>query len=271
MKTGLPLEKPDGSTFETDVVVFEDEEGRFVAECVSLPGCISEGSTAEEALENLKDAARGYLTSLERHREPVPPSPPLLEPGCKEDVEEPTQSTCLDCGTELRPEDPVCPTCGSKNRLVTALEHVRMLEMTNLKQKQKGFKKFKVKQKLGERLAGESGHPANEFLVLDKAKNLKCHVVAEKGESCHWRLVHFEICPLDASDPITSMPIEGSLSFEVDVCTEKHVVLRGTQLPHPRLTVPRKVPSVGCARLLFAYASLPPWDFGRLLLSVQRT
>lgn len=270
MKTRLDLEKPDGSTLEADVVVFEDEGERFVAECVDLPGCISEGRTADEALENLKDAARGYLASLERHREPIPP-PSTPEPGCKDEVEESTQTTCLDCGTELRPEDPACPTCGSRNRLVTASEHVRMLEMTTLKQKASGFRDFKVKQKLREKLAGDSGRPAGEFLVLDKDKNLKCHVVAEKGESCRWRLVHLEICPLDPSDPITSVPAEGSLPFEVDVCTEKHVVLRGTQPPHPRLTVPREVPSVGCARLLFACASLPPWAFGRLLLSVQPT
>ncbi len=263
------IEKPSGGTFVADVVVFEDEQGGVVSDCLNLPGCVSQGGTADEALENAKDGAIGYLTSLEKHHEAIPTQP---APPCSDDEqEEPPQIRCLDCGRELRPEDPTCPTCGSRNRHVTAVEHVHMLEMTKTKQKTSAFRDFKVKQKLGEKLAGQSGRPAREFLILDKAKNLKCHVVAEKGESCRWRLVHFEICPLDPSDPITSVPAGGTLPFEIDACTEKHVVLRGTQPPHARLTVPRGVPSLGCARLLFAYAGLLPWDFGRLLLTVHST
>ncbi len=55
------------------VLVEQDEEGVFVAECPSLPGCISEGKTREEALVNIRDAIEGYLTSLEKHGDPVPP------------------------------------------------------------------------------------------------------------------------------------------------------------------------------------------------------
>lgn len=55
------------------VTIFEDEDGVFVAECVSLPGCISQGQTRDEALANIKDAIQGYLASLEKHGEPVPP------------------------------------------------------------------------------------------------------------------------------------------------------------------------------------------------------
>ena len=35
---------------------------------------ISQGKTREEALENIKDAIKGYLESLEKHKEPIPPS-----------------------------------------------------------------------------------------------------------------------------------------------------------------------------------------------------
>tara|TARA_Y100000310_G_C19993940_1_gene495374 strand:+ start:301 stop:513 length:213 start_codon:yes stop_codon:yes gene_type:complete len=52
----------------------QDEDGVFVAECFSLPGCISEGKTRKEAVENIKDAIKGYIESLEKHKEPIPPS-----------------------------------------------------------------------------------------------------------------------------------------------------------------------------------------------------
>ena len=42
-------------------VLTPDETGGYVAEVLELPGCVSEGDTAEEAVENLEDAMRGYL------------------------------------------------------------------------------------------------------------------------------------------------------------------------------------------------------------------
>ena len=56
------------------VVMTEDEDGEFVAECPSLPGCISEGKTREAAVENIQDAIKGYLESLKKHGDPIPPS-----------------------------------------------------------------------------------------------------------------------------------------------------------------------------------------------------
>ena len=55
------------------VVIEQDEDGVFVAECPSLPGCISQGSTRAEAVANVRDAIAGYLESLRQHDEPVPP------------------------------------------------------------------------------------------------------------------------------------------------------------------------------------------------------
>lgn len=51
----------------------QDEDGIYVAECPSLPGCVSQGKTRKEALANIQDAMQGYLESLEKHQEPVPP------------------------------------------------------------------------------------------------------------------------------------------------------------------------------------------------------
>lgn len=49
------------------------EDGGYTVEVPSLPGCISEGDTVEEAMENIKDAIRGYIESLEADGVPVPP------------------------------------------------------------------------------------------------------------------------------------------------------------------------------------------------------
>ena len=56
------------------VLVEQDEDGVFVAECPALPGCISQGSTRKESLDNINDAIKGYLESLKKHNEPIPPS-----------------------------------------------------------------------------------------------------------------------------------------------------------------------------------------------------
>jgi antitoxin HicB len=56
------------------IIVGKDEDGVFVSECPTLPGCISQGKTRAESLKNIKDAIRGYITSLKKHNEPIPPS-----------------------------------------------------------------------------------------------------------------------------------------------------------------------------------------------------
>ncbi|MBN2548451.1 MAG: type II toxin-antitoxin system HicB family antitoxin [Anaerolineales bacterium] len=43
------------------VIVYPGEDGYFVAECCSLPGCISQGKTREEAIENICEAIQLYL------------------------------------------------------------------------------------------------------------------------------------------------------------------------------------------------------------------
>jgi predicted RNase H-like HicB family nuclease len=61
-------------TMKYRVIIEQDEDGMYIAECPSLPGCISQGRTREEALKNIKEAIEGYLESLEKHNEPIPPS-----------------------------------------------------------------------------------------------------------------------------------------------------------------------------------------------------
>ena len=43
------------------VTITQDEDGMFVAECPSIPGCVSQGNTAEEAEANIQDAIRECL------------------------------------------------------------------------------------------------------------------------------------------------------------------------------------------------------------------
>lgn len=54
------------------IVLDEQEEGGFTASVPSLPGCISEGETAEDALRNIKEAIELYLdadlTSIDKGR-----------------------------------------------------------------------------------------------------------------------------------------------------------------------------------------------------------
>jgi predicted RNase H-like HicB family nuclease len=54
------------------VIVYKGEDGYWVAECPSLPGCISQGKTKEEAINNIKEAIRGYIKALEEDGLPVP-------------------------------------------------------------------------------------------------------------------------------------------------------------------------------------------------------
>ena len=44
------------------VTLDRDEDGVWVIECLSIPGCISQGQTREEALDNIKDAISACLT-----------------------------------------------------------------------------------------------------------------------------------------------------------------------------------------------------------------
>lgn len=46
-----------------NIIIEKDEEGRYVAECTDLPGCLSEGETLGDALENINEAIIGCLKS----------------------------------------------------------------------------------------------------------------------------------------------------------------------------------------------------------------
>jgi len=54
------------------VILYRGEDDFWVAECPSLPGCISQGRDKEEALSNIKQAIEGYILTLQEDGLPVP-------------------------------------------------------------------------------------------------------------------------------------------------------------------------------------------------------
>lgn len=54
------------------VIIYPGEDNWWVAECPSLPGCISQGRTKQEAIDNIKEAIQGYIEALEEDNLPVP-------------------------------------------------------------------------------------------------------------------------------------------------------------------------------------------------------
>ena len=55
-----------------EVVIYRGEDGFWVAECPSLPGCLSQGKTKEDAICNIKEAISCYIHALEEDNLPVP-------------------------------------------------------------------------------------------------------------------------------------------------------------------------------------------------------
>jgi len=53
-------------------VIYPGENGYWVAECPSLPGCISQGRTKEEAVANIREAIQAYIEALEEDGLAVP-------------------------------------------------------------------------------------------------------------------------------------------------------------------------------------------------------
>ncbi len=49
------------------IFIFDAEYQGYVAEVPKLPGCVSQGKTLDETVENIKDAIKGYLYVQEKH------------------------------------------------------------------------------------------------------------------------------------------------------------------------------------------------------------
>ncbi len=60
-----------------NVTIDRDEDGVWIVECPSIPGCVSQGETKEKALKNIQDAIaaclqvraeRGLPLTIETHQ-----------------------------------------------------------------------------------------------------------------------------------------------------------------------------------------------------------
>ena len=54
------------------VIIYPGEDGYWVAEVPSLPGCISQGKTREEVLANIKEAIQAYINALKEDGISIP-------------------------------------------------------------------------------------------------------------------------------------------------------------------------------------------------------
>lgn len=54
------------------VLIYLGEDGYWVAEVPSLPGCISQGQTRDEAIKNIKEAIDLYIDVLTEDGKPIP-------------------------------------------------------------------------------------------------------------------------------------------------------------------------------------------------------
>jgi predicted RNase H-like HicB family nuclease len=54
------------------VIIYPGENGYWVAECPSLPGCVSQGESREQAIANIKEAIEGYVQVLKEDGLAVP-------------------------------------------------------------------------------------------------------------------------------------------------------------------------------------------------------
>jgi len=52
--------------YRTQVIIEQDEDGKYIATCPALQGCYTQGDTFEEAIENIKDVIKMCLEELRK-------------------------------------------------------------------------------------------------------------------------------------------------------------------------------------------------------------
>lgn len=72
---GAPMEQLAREQYNRgtrEVLLYRGEDDMWVAECPSLPGCVSQGATKPEAIANIKEAIEGYVLALQEDGLPIP-------------------------------------------------------------------------------------------------------------------------------------------------------------------------------------------------------
>ena len=65
------------TTYQFPVVIEQDEDGLFVADCPDLVGCHTQGKTLEEAISNIRDAIKLNLKILKEEKQEIPKIKPV--------------------------------------------------------------------------------------------------------------------------------------------------------------------------------------------------
>ncbi|MBC7080592.1 MAG: type II toxin-antitoxin system HicB family antitoxin [Methanothrix sp.] len=65
--------------FSYKVVLEPAEEGGYTVYVPSLPGCISEGDTYQEALQNIREAIAGWIEVSKEFGDEIPPSDVIID------------------------------------------------------------------------------------------------------------------------------------------------------------------------------------------------
>ena len=55
-----------------EVIIYLGEDGYWVVECPSLPGCVSQGKTKAEAIAYIREAIDAWLETAQSHGQPIP-------------------------------------------------------------------------------------------------------------------------------------------------------------------------------------------------------
>lgn len=64
-------------TYNFPVIIEKDEDGFFVADCLDIAGCHTQGKTLEEAITNIRDAIKLNLKVLKEEKEEFPRMQPV--------------------------------------------------------------------------------------------------------------------------------------------------------------------------------------------------
>jgi len=54
-----------------NIIIDRDEDGAWISECPAIPGCISQGASKDEAVENIMEAIRLCLEVRAEHGMPL--------------------------------------------------------------------------------------------------------------------------------------------------------------------------------------------------------
>ena len=71
------MKKMRTTTYQFPVVIEQDENGFFVADCPDLAGCHTQGKTLEEAISNIRDAIKLHLKILKEEKQEIPKIKPV--------------------------------------------------------------------------------------------------------------------------------------------------------------------------------------------------